>query len=513
MDKRKMMTIVRLLLFPAVLFITCIMRVSVHAENMPVCREAVADEKKIKAYVQDVYSSEDAKYQIGNIPADRLTAYSIAEDSQPVRTLLMLDNSFSIPDGARGEITELMVGIIDAHMQNETFRVATFSGDTRYLSDSYSDDYTAVKNVTESISYNDQVTYLTDALYTVIEDLNQDHYMGYTRIIIISDGVDNNPSGITREELNIKLGDTPYPVYTVGIKTGNNDEQLKNMYALSRVTETSYWTLAEQDTQEVISRIGEDGSLTVFEADIPENAKTGGIQNSKLTLADNHEIVFKVNTPFAVKEEPAQTESAKTEPETKPPVEPETEPEEKSGNGLLIAGIAISSAVLAAVIVFLIIKHGKKKNEVRNQQDHISDQEKDIKKDTEMVRPPRTEGLLDSSNEAVPALFPGGAGKAIHRLTLTDKKDLSRTFQCELKGAVNIGREPGNDLVLSYDTTISAKHCMIMSKSGRFFIQDLGSSNKTYLNGIQVLSETEIVSGSTIKLGRTELTVKIEAMY
>ena len=121
--------------------------------------------------------------------------------------------------------------------------------------------------------------------------------------------------------------------------------------------------------------------------------------------------------------------------------------------------------------------------------------------------------LTDSSEGTVPILFPGGAGKVIYRLTLTDKKDLSRTFQCELKGAVNIGREPGNDLVLSYDTTISAKHCMITSKSGRFFIQDLGSSNKTYLNGTQVLSETEIVSGSTIKLGRTELTVKIETMY
>ena len=224
------------------------------AETGVIFRQAVADENKLKVYIRGADAEENLSYQIGSIPVESMEVYRINEDRKPVHTLIMLDNSVSIPAGSRDKIKELMSGIVDAHTEKEEFRIAIFSDKIDYLSDTYSNDYTVLKNAIASIKYNDQETYLTDVLYDLVDDLNKDAYMGYTRVIVISDGVDNKQLGVTREELNLKLKETPYPIYTVGTSTGKNNDQLENMFALSRLSKSEYCVLEEWQTAESVSK-------------------------------------------------------------------------------------------------------------------------------------------------------------------------------------------------------------------------------------------------------------------
>jgi two-component system cell cycle response regulator len=63
-----------------------------------------------------------------------------------------------------------------------------------------------------------------------------------------------------------------------------------------------------------------------------------------------------------------------------------------------------------------------------------------------------------------------------------------------------IGREEGNHIVVDLDN-VSRRHARILRRSGRMFVQDLGSTNGTYLNDQEVTQETPLRSGDIIKVG------------
>ena len=94
-------------------------------------------------------------------------------------------------------------------------------------------------------------------------------------------------------------------------------------------------------------------------------------------------------------------------------------------------------------------------------------------------------------------------------LTLTDQHDYKHIFQKKLSGQLTIGRDSGkSDIVIDYDKSVSGVHCMISNKDNRIMINDLGSSNKTILNGRVITGESDLYSGDVIKLGAVELKVE-----
>lgn len=84
---------------------------------------------------------------------------------------------------------------------------------------------------------------------------------------------------------------------------------------------------------------------------------------------------------------------------------------------------------------------------------------------------------------------------------------LPRNKVFELYDNTTIGRSSDCSIVLN-DLLISDKHCQIMRVGDIWRIRDLGSTNKTYLNGLQVVSQTDIADGDIISLGRVELRMR-----
>ncbi len=70
--------------------------------------------------------------------------------------------------------------------------------------------------------------------------------------------------------------------------------------------------------------------------------------------------------------------------------------------------------------------------------------------------------------------------------------------------SVSIGREIGNDIVVTTDKTISRQHALIQYINGKFHVQDLSSKNGTRLNGGLVGAMTEIKSGDEVACGLTQ---------
>jgi len=70
---------------------------------------------------------------------------------------------------------------------------------------------------------------------------------------------------------------------------------------------------------------------------------------------------------------------------------------------------------------------------------------------------------------------------------------------------VKIGRISENDLVL-HDPGVSRRHAHIVVRAGMYFVEDLGSSNGTALNGTLLSGEQQLKDGDRITVGPVEFT-------
>jgi len=71
------------------------------------------------------------------------------------------------------------------------------------------------------------------------------------------------------------------------------------------------------------------------------------------------------------------------------------------------------------------------------------------------------------------------------------------------KSTVRIGKAPENDVVLE-DPTVSRAHLLVQRQGDRFLVQDLGSTNGTFLDGAQV-REAYLRPGAILEVGDVRL--------
>jgi pSer/pThr/pTyr-binding forkhead associated (FHA) protein len=76
-----------------------------------------------------------------------------------------------------------------------------------------------------------------------------------------------------------------------------------------------------------------------------------------------------------------------------------------------------------------------------------------------------------------------------------------------LSGTVEIGRA-ASCAIRPEDTYISQEHARISNRNGSWVLEDLGSTNGTYLNQRRVTVPTEISAGDRIRVGKTVLEVR-----
>lgn len=78
----------------------------------------------------------------------------------------------------------------------------------------------------------------------------------------------------------------------------------------------------------------------------------------------------------------------------------------------------------------------------------------------------------------------------------------------ELDGELVLGREQGAADVVLEDPGISRAHAAVRARGGQITVEDLGSSNGTFVNGDAISGEVELADGDEIQVGGTVLAVQ-----
>lgn len=93
-------------------------------------------------------------------------------------------------------------------------------------------------------------------------------------------------------------------------------------------------------------------------------------------------------------------------------------------------------------------------------------------------------------------------------LTLTNLVTDGEKPQRYLKPVLILGREPSCDFLLD-DQTVSSQHARLTYRKQQWWIEDLSSTNGTFLNGEAVTTPVVITHGDELRLGHIGVRIEI----
>ena len=105
-----------------------------------------------------------------------------------------------------------------------------------------------------------------------------------------------------------------------------------------------------------------------------------------------------------------------------------------------------------------------------------------------------------------PIAKPKGGGKAPRSLVVLDERG-SKVETIQLNGTLQVGRAEACQIRLP-DTYASSFHARIYSRDGSWYIEDLGSTNGTYLDQQRVQGPLLVGPGQPIRIGQTALELR-----
>ena len=98
------------------------------------------------------------------------------------------------------------------------------------------------------------------------------------------------------------------------------------------------------------------------------------------------------------------------------------------------------------------------------------------------------------------------ASPRVARLVVVESPSLDPGAEFELVRAdVTIGRGAQNDVPLEGEEFASARHVRVEPRGDGVWVQDLGSTNGTFVNGIRIDQPHRLEPGDVLRVGETDL--------
>lgn len=254
-----------------------------HGEESAVLAQAYAWEQNVDMYIAGEINPDSLGCKCSNQGLEIVDSGLLADSGVTVRTTILLDISTSMPKDMRDNVKVYIDRLIQDIPGNEQYKLVTFGEDLTVLQDFTSDRYD-LANAAEEIEFDGQESKIYDAIYNTMPKTEPvEGNPCYYRTIVITDGIDDTASGVTKEELYLKLQADTYPVEVVAVSSAEQSEAEKELAALTRISGGRYVNLyGDGDLETVLSSLATGGIYWV-RARIPGELLDGALRPFVLT--------------------------------------------------------------------------------------------------------------------------------------------------------------------------------------------------------------------------------------
>jgi hypothetical protein len=122
------------------------------------------------------------------------------------------------------------------------------------------------------------------------------------------------------------------------------------------------------------------------------------------------------------------------------------------------------------------------------------------------LRLPQESMILAPQQAAAAGLLPQPSGRQLGQLVVLASPVLEEgeTFALD-SHPLTVGRGSNNDVALPADEYASTRHARFEPRRDGVWIEDIGSTNGTFVNGIRLTRERKLTPGDVVRIGETDL--------
>jgi hypothetical protein len=156
----------------------------------------------------------------------------------------------------------------------------------------------------------------------------------------------------------------------------------------------------------------------------------------------------------------------------------------------LIASAQVETTLLVLKLAFLVLLYVFIWRIVRSASRDLR-----LPQESMILRPHQAAGLLHQP-----------AAPKLGRLVVTASPALASGDVFVLESApISIGRAANNEIVINADEYASTRHARVEPRRDGVYVEDVGSTNGTYVNGVRLTREQRLAPGDLIRVGETDL--------
>jgi hypothetical protein len=123
------------------------------------------------------------------------------------------------------------------------------------------------------------------------------------------------------------------------------------------------------------------------------------------------------------------------------------------------------------------------------------------------LRLPQESMILAPQQAAAAGLVPSPSfSRQLGRLVVLASSALDVGDEIALDShPITLGRGPTNDVPLPDDEYASTRHARVEPRRDGVWVEDIGSTNGTFVNGIRLTRERRLAPGDVLRVGETDL--------
>jgi hypothetical protein len=122
------------------------------------------------------------------------------------------------------------------------------------------------------------------------------------------------------------------------------------------------------------------------------------------------------------------------------------------------------------------------------------------------LRLPQESMILGPQQAAAAGLVPQAQALELGRLVVLSSPALDEGDVVALDAhPLTVGRGRNNDIALPEDDYASSRHARFEPRRDGIYVEDIGSTNGTFVNGIRLTRDRRLIPGDVVRVGETDL--------